>query len=423
MHGGPDPLGASTSSFTARRSAASNLPGAFELPPPNPLQNISTHKYPGFSTNNSSQPPMNANGIASAGVGNLLTPPNTLAGDYNPLSPSTHASAANQANAHGYNANSSYWSQPSQQSAQTAQYAPYSAPAGNTPQQQAQPWIPPRGMFNSPSSLNGMVSESKPQPQSHDLYQLPPFGSSSMSAPSSIAAVTPGQGPPSASPASSHEPFHMRSSSTSSSYYQPHNTVHPFPTGPSPTQQSHARMSPLSAPHEASSLYGSAQSQAYHQRSAYGQYPVSSVGAPVMNGMHNGQMGMVSGMSNGMMGGYSGGHAASMQHMYSLPHHGTGQVPNDRPFKCDQCQQSFNRNHDLKRHKRIHLAVKPYPCGHCDKSFSRKDALKRHILVKGCGKALTGAEHERTSDPSSSPVSTKSGGTESKHTSMNGLQR
>ncbi|KAK5725932.1 hypothetical protein LTR15_004122 [Elasticomyces elasticus] len=58
----------------------------------------------------------------------------------------------------------------------------------------------------------------------------------------------------------------------------------------------------------------------------------------------------------------------------------------ERPFKCDKCSQSFNRNHDLKRHKRIHLEVKPYPCATCDKSFSRKDALKRHILVKGCGK-------------------------------------
>lgn len=54
----------------------------------------------------------------------------------------------------------------------------------------------------------------------------------------------------------------------------------------------------------------------------------------------------------------------------------------DRPFKCDQCPQSFNRNHDLKRHKRIHLPVKPFPCGVCEKSFSRKDALK--VSAGGC---------------------------------------
>ena len=71
-----------------------------------------------------------------------------------------------------------------------------------------------------------------------------------------------------------------------------------------------------------------------------------------------------------------------MQQMQYQQHQMSGQMyghpaqQNDRPFKCDQCPQSFNRNHDLKRHKRIHLAVKPFPCGHCEKSFSRKDALK-----------------------------------------------
>ena len=65
------------------------------------------------------------------------------------------------------------------------------------------------------------------------------------------------------------------------------------------------------------------------------------------------------------------GHGAMAYHM---SHHGPSL--GDRIFKCDQCPQSFNRNHDLKRHKRIHLAVKPFPCGDCDKSFSRKDALK-----------------------------------------------
>lgn len=48
----------------------------------------------------------------------------------------------------------------------------------------------------------------------------------------------------------------------------------------------------------------------------------------------------------------------------------------DKPHQCDQCPTAFTRNHDLKRHKRIHWEVKPYPCDGCDKAFSRKDALK-----------------------------------------------
>ena len=62
------------------------------------------------------------------------------------------------------------------------------------------------------------------------------------------------------------------------------------------------------------------------------------------------------------------------------PQSGDNAKPQDRPFKCEQCPQSFNRNHDLKRHRRIHLAVRPFPCSHCEKSFSRRDALKVSIL-------------------------------------------
>lgn len=60
----------------------------------------------------------------------------------------------------------------------------------------------------------------------------------------------------------------------------------------------------------------------------------------------------------------------------------TKYTPN-KSYKCSICDQLFSRNHDLKRHQRIHTDFKPFHC-YCGKSFSRKDALKRHLLVKGC---------------------------------------
>ncbi|PFH49744.1 hypothetical protein AMATHDRAFT_146972 [Amanita thiersii Skay4041] len=48
-----------------------------------------------------------------------------------------------------------------------------------------------------------------------------------------------------------------------------------------------------------------------------------------------------------------------------------------RPFRCNFCPASFARNHDLKRHVKLH-GNKAWKCGGCLKVFSRRDAIKRH---------------------------------------------
>ena len=96
----------------------------------------------------------------------------------------------------------------------------------------------------------------------------------------------------------------------------------------------------------------------------YSYQSLPTMGGSVMSNIHQpgGQLSMIPGMVP--------------QYGHMMYGHGQPAPQSERPFKCDQCVQSFSRNHDLKRHKRIHLAVKPFPCTYCSKSFSRKDALK-----------------------------------------------
>lgn len=384
-----EPLGAS--SLTARRSAASSLPN-FELPPP-PLAALHNKYQPyaqpqhNYSHNQHSAP---SNNLAS--VGNLLTPPNTNPGDS--LSPPSQPNSSTGQTPMTTTYNQNYWSQPGQASNQ------YGYSSGNTSQSQ---WIPPRGMF-SPNSLNSMVnnstngdaSTSSQYDMKYNMNQLPPFPSSHSYSSGSLPTMASQQSMMHSQQLSNSAQAHAQSTPNGTSnrppptpsYFgqlnsatTPSQQQFPFSSGPSPSQHTtglgltQQQITPANSSDSIPTLQQMHSSTTPSQYSRpYGSYPLPNMASSMMPSIHSvaaGQMPLLGGMNRGMMSGYS-----NMHSMYGSHHQQPTNTLTDRPFKCDQCVQSFNRNHDLKRHKRIHLAVKPFPCGHCDKSFSRKDALK-----------------------------------------------
>jgi hypothetical protein len=62
--------------------------------------------------------------------------------------------------------------------------------------------------------------------------------------------------------------------------------------------------------------------------------------------------------------------------LYSLRAHQRSHSTH-RPFRCSACPASFARNHDLKRHLKLHDKT-AWKCEGCNKVFSRRDAIKRH---------------------------------------------
>ncbi|EMD32704.1 hypothetical protein CERSUDRAFT_118458 [Gelatoporia subvermispora B] len=68
--------------------------------------------------------------------------------------------------------------------------------------------------------------------------------------------------------------------------------------------------------------------------------------------------------------------------LFSLRTHQRAHTLSERPFRCAHCPASFVRNHDLKRHARLHER-RAWRCAGCDKIFSRRDAIKRHKDTRG----------------------------------------
>lgn len=393
MQSGLEALGPPlTSSLTARRPAAPHL--SFELPPP-PLSGLN-NKFSPFSSHNTSQPSIGSGSVAS--VGNLPTPPNTVPGEgLHPPQAGHDAGHSGTQPSPSYTP-SDFWGQ-----SQHTQYGPPATPSTQWTSSSRAGFSPSAmGHFARGATESYVNSGGASQGES---FTLPPFMSSSAQKSNTLPAIAShhqagihGMGAPTS--ANSSVSFNHNPSLDGSPFgHNPPTPSYQAPPISSAAQQAHyafpspttnsfqSPTGPLSA--------GSAQSQPQYQQRPFGQMPLPGMaGGPVMSNLHspNANMALVGNMvnppsgntangflPNSMMPVFTSGQAANMHHIYGPGHHGShprGHAANDRPFRCDQCPQSFNRNHDLKRHKRIHLAVKPYPCGHCDKAFSRKDALK-----------------------------------------------
>lgn len=380
--------------LNSRRPGAPTLP-SFELPAPNFHLGGAAPKSP---HHHGLSPP------TSVSVGNLLTPPATTnqSGDVtSPGPPASTAVATSSDLPPSYTA--AYW--PGQ--------SPY-GPSAPLPRQQWPPALnttfPPSRLGFSPlnhvsrsQSTSSPVSEGMSQP--YDIHPLPPFQQPpSVPSPGVQTSAVPQQ-------RSMAHPMMGAHSAPPNSIASPHPLASGDPYGPPKSQSAplygatqhmpsiHQGYPPPPSPYSSSSGLGiqpsgrvpSGQSPPVSGQPPHFNYPrqpypsnsLPAMSGPVMTNVHspNGQMSLVGGMQPALPPAFNSGHFASMQHMYGghppPPGHGPPGTTNEsRPFRCEQCSQSFNRNHDLKRHKRIHLSVKPFNCSHCKKAFSRKDALK-----------------------------------------------
>lgn len=388
-------------SFSSRRPAAGALP-TFSLPPPQPevssIDDPSSRPRTFYNLGKS----LDLNPPAS-GTSDGLSP--SLSSVHTSSSQSSQAPASMQQYTYSGHVHGS-WPTPSNSaysvsSGSAQQPAPMQNPGGSSyPVNPANGTQPPLGtapyggrsssMYNQPGLpyANQRSSQSpatggdglSAQPYDHHSFQSS-TGQDGHSGNLMAPHVT--QAPGTSNSSAHVDSYtHSRPSISGPSYSSSSGPQHQssFPYATQPAHPSHSPTGAASLPRGLGSLSGQQPLPSMAHPSSYRSYqtypPLSTMGGPVMSNIH--QPGSQLSMIPGSM--VPAGYGASAM-MYSHP---PPQPQSERPFKCDQCVQSFSRNHDLKRHKRIHLAVKPFPCTFCSKSFSRKDALKRHRLVKGC---------------------------------------
>lgn len=381
-----------SSSLTQRRSAAAHLP-AFELPPPShfPPPQLQ-YKFPPLSSLNVQAHP--------ASVGNLLTPPPNSGSD----------SGHNSANIPPHTmpvlpyTPQTFWQGAGASAATYASLTP-------------QPWQ------HNPLLGKPMYSPAGAQHRSDLHSPVSGTGSSLPPPPFDLSAIQPYPQPVTlASPGSSvgqaaHHPGSLGSSILSHQVRTPSQTSQLSPIDVSRATSTPSLYTAMTAtatpqppygfqsstpvsqsPHTAHPSSSTTSPPLHHGpipqlqtspfiKPPYPSYTLPAMPGPVMTNLNNpnAQMAMVGNIHSHMLPmHFNSGFAANPQMAYAQARANSPQQSQnqDRPFKCDECPQSFNRNHDLKRHKRIHLAVKPFPCSHCDKSFSRKDALKVRIFYQ-----------------------------------------
>ncbi|PNY25525.1 Transcriptional regulator prz1 [Tolypocladium capitatum] len=368
------------SSFSSRRAAAGSLP-AFTLPPPNASE--VPRAGDGLSPSLSSVNTASSQGSQAHHTNLQYTYSGQVHGGWpTPGNSSYHVSSAAHA----------------QQPLGQSSYAGRTSMYGHQQQQPNMGFGNPRSSQSPATGADGLPAP--PYESVHQTFStpIPGGGGAAGGGQDGHHGMSPGQAThgaamltghnstqppaPSAAPAPVDPYAHSRAPSNSSYY-----AVSSTPQQSSfPSYAPHSQHSPTNTG-SASRGMGSISAQPPHPSMGpptgsfrqYGTYQHlgQSLNGPVMSNIHQpgSQMAVIPGM--GMPQAYGG-------HPLIYGHHSQPQQQSERPFKCDQCTQSFSRNHDLKRHKRIHLAVKPFPCNYCSKSFSRKDALKRHRLVKGC---------------------------------------